>query len=66
MSLLKKQNNSQIKISNKNDLFVDINFDDVYLKISEDSDGLFAGNTAHIIDISSGKETLYNILIEIQ
>lgn len=58
------QNNSDVElssISEKNDLFVDINLDDCYLKISEDSDGLFVGNTAHIMSISSDKESLYNI-----
>lgn len=57
-------NNSDSKlldISEKKDLFIDINLDDVLLKISEDEDGLFSGNTAYLIDVSSGKENLYNI-----
>lgn len=54
-------NSKLLDISNKNDLFIDINLDDVILKISEDEDGLFSGNSAHLINAFSGKEALYNI-----
>lgn len=48
-------------ISEKTDLFFDINLTDTYLKISQNSNTLFSGNEAHLCDISSEKENLYTI-----
>ena len=58
------QNNTDkelTKISAKSDLFFDINLTDTYLKISQNSNTLFSGIEAHLIDISSEKDNLYNI-----
>lgn len=58
------QNNSDkelTKISDKTDLFFDINLTDTYIRVSQNSNTLFSGNEAHLIDISSNKDSLYSI-----
>ena len=60
--LIQNNNDKELtKISDKTDLFFDINLSDTYLKISQNSNTLFSGNEAHLFDISSDKDSLYSI-----
>lgn len=60
--LIQNNNDTELtKISDKTDLFYDINLTDTYIKISQNSNTLFSGNEAHLVDISSNKDNLYSI-----
>ena len=61
--LIQNNNNDTelTKISDKTDLFFDINLTDTYIKISQGSNTLFSNNEAHLVDVSSNKDNLYTI-----
>lgn len=60
--LIQNNNDTELtKISDKTDLFYDINLTDTYIKISQNSNTLFSDNEAHLVDISSNKDNLYSI-----
>ena len=59
--VIHNNNDSEIFSISKNTNFIDINLNDSYLKISSDSGEIFSGDNAHIINISSEKESIYKI-----